>query len=50
MPNFDESLWRNAIVVEGLPRLSPQLTEPVKIMESFQAHSTKTSCLRRLGI
>jgi hypothetical protein len=36
MPNFDESLWRNAIVVEGHTRLSPQLTEPVKIMESFQ--------------
>lgn len=36
MPNFDESLWRNAIVVEGHTRLSPQLIEPVKIMESFQ--------------
>jgi alpha-L-rhamnosidase len=39
---FDDSRWKNAVVVKGSPVLQSQMAEPVKIMEKFSA-ATKTS-------
>ena len=32
---FDDSQWKNAIVVKGSPILQSQMAEPVKVMERF---------------
>ncbi|MBS1520860.1 MAG: family 78 glycoside hydrolase catalytic domain [Bacteroidetes bacterium] len=34
-PTFNDSKWRNAVVVDGPNQLSAQLTDPVKIFEHF---------------
>ena len=35
MPGFDETKWRNAVVVKDSPILQSQTAEPVKVMEKF---------------
>jgi alpha-L-rhamnosidase len=39
---FNDSRWKNAVIVKGTPVLQSQMAEPVKIMEKFSAAS-KTS-------
>ena len=39
---FDDSMWKNAVVVEGAEgKLTPQTAQPVKIMERFGIQSWK---------
>lgn len=41
---FDDTAWKQAIVVEGPPQINPQMTEPLKVMERFDPKTiTKTS-------
>ena len=41
-PGFNDSAWKNAIIVEGTgARLEPQTAQPVKIMERFGIKSWK---------
>lgn len=35
-PDFNDSQWRNAIIVDGPPALNAQIADPVKIFEHFK--------------
>jgi hypothetical protein len=34
-PTFNDKAWRNVIIVDGPPVLNAQMTEPLKVMETF---------------
>lgn len=39
---FDDSKWRNAILVSGPPALQSQMAEPIKVMEKFDVANKTT--------
>jgi len=39
--NFDDSKWRNVVKVDGIPGLSAQMAEPLKIMQVLKLRSKK---------
>lgn len=39
--NFDDSKWRNVVKVDGIPELSVQMAEPLKIMQKLKPQSKK---------
>jgi alpha-L-rhamnosidase len=40
-PNFNDASWKKVIVVDGPPVLNSQMTEPVKLTDTFETQQTK---------
>ncbi|PWK27633.1 alpha-L-rhamnosidase-like protein [Arcicella aurantiaca] len=41
-PNFDDKTWKNALVVDGVPKLNSQMAAPLKVMETFSPTKQNT--------
>ncbi|MGZ3846980.1 MAG: family 78 glycoside hydrolase catalytic domain, partial [Flavisolibacter sp.] len=40
-PGFDDTKWKQAVIVDGPPTLNSQMAEPVKLMETFSPQRTQ---------